>query len=45
CVKAFVTHWYENREIAGTTSNLDGVLTTLINQLKYTVSETDADAE
>ncbi|NUJ18010.1 phage gp6-like head-tail connector protein [Bacillus glycinifermentans] len=45
CVKAFVTHWYENREVAGTTSNLDGVLTMMINQLKYTVPETDSNAE
>ncbi|WP_258729339.1 head-tail connector protein [Bacillus atrophaeus] len=45
CVKAFVTHWYENREIAGTTSNLDGVLTMMINQLKYTVPEVKPNAE
>ncbi|MCY8824486.1 head-tail connector protein [Bacillus atrophaeus] len=45
CVKAFVTHWYENREIAGTTSNLDGVLTMMINQLKYTVPEVNPNAE
>ncbi|ERH55274.1 MULTISPECIES: head-tail connector protein [Bacillus amyloliquefaciens group] len=35
CVKAFVAHWYENREIAGTSSNLDGMLTSMLNQLKY----------
>ncbi|QYC35138.1 phage gp6-like head-tail connector protein [Bacillus amyloliquefaciens] len=45
CVNAFVAHWYENREIAGTTSNLDGVLTSLINQLKYTLPGRASDAE
>lgn len=42
-VMSFVTHWYENRQISGTTSNLDGVLTTMVNQLKYVVGEKDVE--
>lgn len=44
-VMSFVTHWYENRQISGTTSNLDGVLTTMVNQLKYVVADGEKDAE
>ncbi|WHF29072.1 head-tail connector protein (plasmid) [Bacillus altitudinis] len=44
-VMSFTTHWYENRQISGTTSNLDGVLTTMVNQLKYVVTDGDKDAE
>lgn len=44
-VMSFVTHWYENRQISGTTSNLDGVLTTMVNQLKYVVVDGEKDAE
>ncbi|MFN3093294.1 head-tail connector protein [Bacillus pumilus] len=44
-VMSFVTHWYENRQISGTTSNLDGVLTTMVNQLKYLVVDGEKDAE
>lgn len=44
-VMSFTTHWYENRQISGTTSNLDGVLTTMVNQLKYLVVDGDKDAE
>ncbi|MGN7406407.1 head-tail connector protein [Bacillus safensis] len=44
-VMSFVTHWYENRQISGTTSNLDGVLTAMVNQLKYVVGDGEKDAE
>lgn len=44
-VMSFVTHWYENRQISGTTSNLDGLLTTMVNQLKYLVVDGEKDAE
>ncbi|MEB2270106.1 head-tail connector protein [Bacillus safensis] len=44
-VMSFVTHWYENRQISGTTSNLDGVLTAMVNQLKYVVADGEKDAE
>ncbi|MCW4679979.1 head-tail connector protein [Bacillus pumilus] len=44
-VMSFTTHWYENRQISGTTSNLDGVLTTMVNQLKYVVADGEKDAE
>ncbi|WFO45969.1 head-tail connector protein [Bacillus sp. FSL M8-0266] len=44
-VMSFVTHWYENRQISGTTSNLDGVLTTMVNQLKYLVVDGEKDVE
>lgn len=44
-VMSFTTHWYENRQISGTTSNLDGVLTAMVNQLKYVVVDGEKDAE
>ncbi|ALM27841.1 head-tail connector protein [Bacillus altitudinis] len=44
-VMSFTTHWYENRQISGTTSNLDGVLTTMVNQLKYLVVDDEGEKD
>lgn len=35
CIKLLVSHWYENREVTGTTNKLAFSLESIIVQLKY----------